>query len=257
MGDYGGPPSGGGGGGRDRSRSRSPARGGGGGGGGGNAKLFVRGLSFDVSTTCCRSPARAPARRHADGRLLAAAQRLAASFIHCLRPGAPRAAAPDAAHGTPRPTIALTTTTPPRASAVDRPGHERPLRQVRQDRRGHRREGSRDRLEPRLRLCHVRRDAAAAAAAAAVTVTAAAAASPEDGAARAPAAHPPPPSPPSPRSRARHIPRPPPLTSYEDARDAEDAVRQLDSTDFMGRQIFVQLSRPKPEMGGGGGGGGE
>eukprot|EP00620_Florenciella_sp_RCC1587_P000877 CAMPEP_0182601480 /NCGR_PEP_ID=MMETSP1324-20130603/91486_1 /TAXON_ID=236786 /ORGANISM="Florenciella sp., Strain RCC1587" /LENGTH=115 /DNA_ID=CAMNT_0024819391 /DNA_START=908 /DNA_END=1251 /DNA_ORIENTATION=- len=46
------------------------------------------------------------------------------------------------------------------------------------------------------------------------------------------------------------------FVTFEDPRDADDAIRQLDNSEFMGRTIFVQVSKPKAPGGGGGGYGG-
>jgi nucleolin len=51
------------------------------------------------------------------------------------------------------------------------------------------------------------------------------------------------------------------FVTYFDPLDADDAVKKFDGSDFMGRQIFVQPSKPRSEQegsrnGGGGGGGG-
>jgi RNA recognition motif-containing protein len=45
------------------------------------------------------------------------------------------------------------------------------------------------------------------------------------------------------------------FVTYSDARDAEDAIKNLHESEFMGRQIFVQNSNPKAAAGGGGKGG--
>eukprot|EP00615_Pteridomonas_danica_P006880 CAMPEP_0114329234 /NCGR_PEP_ID=MMETSP0101-20121206/947_1 /TAXON_ID=38822 ORGANISM="Pteridomonas danica, Strain PT" /NCGR_SAMPLE_ID=MMETSP0101 /ASSEMBLY_ACC=CAM_ASM_000211 /LENGTH=217 /DNA_ID=CAMNT_0001458841 /DNA_START=369 /DNA_END=1018 /DNA_ORIENTATION=+ len=44
------------------------------------------------------------------------------------------------------------------------------------------------------------------------------------------------------------------FVTYNDPLDAEDAIKKFDDTEFMGRQIFVQSSKPREEQQGGKGG---